>query len=121
PLVFCCVWLASFLSLFYARFAAPTYYPAPSLPDALPISRAREISLRRRGEVLDSRRHVRHLRARRAGLCLSSPGHGRARLRGDGDRQSTRLNSRHVIISYAVVCLKKEKHDSHTRSLVAQI
>src|SRR5690606_39864949 len=32
--------------------------------------------------------------------------HGRAR---GGDRKSTRLNSSHVKISYAVVCLKKKK------------
>src|SRR5438067_7527767 len=28
---------------------------------------------------------------------------------GDGDRKSTRLNSSHVSISYAVFCLKKKK------------
>src|SRR5690606_39443667 len=28
----------------------------------------------------------------------------------DGDRKSTRLNSSHVKISYAVFCLKKKKH-----------
>src|SRR5436309_3721667 len=28
---------------------------------------------------------------------------------GDGDRKSTRLNSSHVKISYAVFCLKKKK------------
>src|SRR5438874_7373898 len=28
---------------------------------------------------------------------------------GDGDRKSTRLNSSHVEISYAVFCLKKKK------------
>src|SRR3989442_7695551 len=30
---------------------------------------------------------------------------------GGGDRKSTRLNSSHVRISYAVFCLKKKKHD----------
>src|SRR5256885_10286838 len=35
------------------------------------------------------------------------------------DRKSTRLNSSHLVISYAVFCLKKKKHsnnsyDSHT-------
>src|SRR5438552_19164297 len=29
---------------------------------------------------------------------------------GVGDRKSTRLNSSHQIISYAVFCLKKKKH-----------
>ena len=27
-----------------------------------------------------------------------------------GDRKSTRLNSSHLVISYAVFCLKKKKH-----------
>src|SRR5690625_6999962 len=31
----------------------------------------------------------------------------------DGDRKSTRLNSSHVAISYAVFCLKKKKKDKH--------
>src|SRR5207253_6441329 len=31
-----------------------------------------------------------------------------ATLRGKGDRKSTRLNSSHVAISYAVFCLKKK-------------
>src|SRR5256885_8222780 len=29
-----------------------------------------------------------------------------------GDRKSTRLNSSHLVISYAVFCLKKKKDDS---------
>src|SRR5256885_3473343 len=29
---------------------------------------------------------------------------------GDEDRKSTRLNSSHLVISYAVFCLKKKKH-----------
>src|SRR5436309_12107610 len=35
--------------------------------------------------------------------------HGGRRLADDGDRKSTRLNSSHVKISYAVFCLKKKK------------
>src|SRR5260221_10113248 len=31
---------------------------------------------------------------------------------GRGDRKSTRLNSSHTVISYAVFCLKKKKHPS---------
>src|SRR2546426_5416419 len=31
------------------------------------------------------------------------------RLRAHGDRKSTRLNSSHLVISYAVFCLKKKK------------
>src|SRR5690606_40095161 len=33
----------------------------------------------------------------------------------DEDRKSTRLNSSHVKISYAVFCLKKKKTKKHTR------
>src|SRR5690625_858723 len=36
-----------------------------------------------------------------------------------GDRKSTRLNSSHVAISYAVFCLKKKKRPSHTPSELA--
>src|SRR5256885_10997330 len=32
------------------------------------------------------------------------------------DRKSTRLNSSHLVISYAVFCLKKKKHHIHTVS-----
>src|SRR2546428_1864274 len=38
---------------------------------------------------------------------------GRAEMRTT-DRKSTRLNSSHDQISYAVFCLKKKKHDKHS-------
>src|SRR5256885_11969133 len=51
-------------------------------------------------------------RAGRAALALR-PSQGR-RPEGvapaDRDRKSTRLNSSHLVISYAVFCLKKKKH-----------
>src|SRR2546427_1027489 len=34
---------------------------------------------------------------------------------GDADRKSTRLNSSHSQISYAVFCLKKKKSNTHTQ------
>src|SRR2546426_6854796 len=40
------------------------------------------------------------------GPFLPPPPHHRA---GDRDRKSTRLNSSHLVISYAVFCLKKKK------------
>src|SRR5438132_6761409 len=33
---------------------------------------------------------------------------------GEGDRKSTRLNSSHTVISYAVFCLKKKKKKART-------
>src|SRR5215208_5712396 len=59
-----------------------------SLHDALPIFVARAQARERQVGV----------RARRDG-----------QLQRDGDRKSTRLNSSHVAISYAVFCLKKKK------------
>src|SRR5690625_6771494 len=34
--------------------------------------------------------------------------------KAEGDRKSTRLNSSHVAISYAVFCLQKKNNKSHT-------
>src|SRR5256885_2694149 len=34
---------------------------------------------------------------------------------GDTDRKSTRLNSSHLVISYAVFCLKKKKNQKRSR------
>src|SRR5256885_3562159 len=34
-----------------------------------------------------------------------------------GDRKSTRLNSSHLVISYAVFCLKKKKQKEHRHAL----
>src|SRR5437868_9013986 len=40
----------------------------------------------------------------------------RADNHGEGDRKSTRLNSSHVSISYAVFCLKKKKTNTNQTS-----
>src|SRR3712207_8320588 len=42
------------------------------------------------------------------GSCLSVGIHANATMRGITDRKSTRLNSSHANISYAVFCLKKK-------------
>src|SRR5256885_3366298 len=39
----------------------------------------------------------------------------------DQDRKSTRLNSSHLVISYAVFCLKKKKRSNHIESLIYMI
>src|SRR5256885_13337265 len=36
------------------------------------------------------------------------------------DRKSTRLNSSHLVISYAVFCLKKKEDEVHRRGLLAR-
>src|SRR5215216_7226732 len=47
---------------------------------------------------------------RRAGRVRGRRGGGGPRRSVPPDRKSTRLNSSHQIISYAVFCLKKKKH-----------
>src|SRR3989454_5407689 len=37
----------------------------------------------------------------------------------DADRKSTRLNSSHLVISYAVFCLKKKKKKNHIDNISA--
>src|SRR5690625_5660135 len=37
------------------------------------------------------------------------------------DRKSTRLNSSHVAISYAVFCLKKKKKDQHHKTQIEEM
>src|SRR5436190_9476810 len=44
------------------------------------------------------------------GLPVAPAGPGRHVLGDDRDRKSTRLNSSHTVISYAVFCLKKKKN-----------
>src|SRR5437764_10304361 len=46
------------------------------------------------------------------GGCGRGLGHRGRRRRGAADRKSTRLNSSHRCISYAVFCLKKKKKTS---------
>src|SRR5256885_6815254 len=40
---------------------------------------------------------------------------------GSIDRKSTRLNSSHLVISYAVFCLKKKKNSSPSEAMKKQI
>src|SRR2546422_3287086 len=70
------------------------------------------------------RSHVAHEHARRIGIepeeadARSRHGgaeHGQLRRHG-GDRKSTRLNSSHGYISYAVFCLKKKKSTRSSRT-----
>src|SRR5215467_15912038 len=86
-----------FLSLYHSVFfffffndTATTEIYTLSLHDALPISRSRP---RPRGYPPPG--------SARRGNLPGTP--------SPGDRKSTRLNSSHLVISYAVFCLKKKK------------
>src|SRR5439155_21082589 len=86
------------LSFFFFNDTATTEIYTLSLHDALPICRA----VRPRGPTAVARSSP---RARpRAGARVASTRRP--------DRKSTRLNSSHVAISYAVFCLKKKKKNN---------
>src|SRR5256885_11021284 len=89
---------------FFFNDTATTEIYTLSLHDALPISRP----------------GGRALPADLRGGGAAAPA---VRLRGHGpaapvyrDRKSTRLNSSHLVISYAVFCLKKKKQRTHSTS-----
>src|SRR2546421_8071114 len=91
-----------FLFFFFNDTATTEIYTL-SLHDALPISQGDRS--RRRYRRLQ---HVSRLLSRRQ---IDGGGAGepeRKRAAGDRDRKSTRLNSSHDQISYAVFCLKKK-------------
>src|SRR5207244_13450965 len=69
------------------------------------LSRRSFVRRRKNEGLLSSRHHAgrRHIRVALAGLLPLSAAGGRLK-----DRKSTRLNSSHQIISYAVFCLKKK-------------
>src|SRR5437870_10330117 len=94
---------------------APDHYTL-SLHDALPISARSGADAGSTGTRVECSRDPRtalgeeHQRAgNQCRLCRARFFH---RLPYREDRKSTRLNSSHVAISYAVFCLKKKKDDS---------
>src|SRR5256885_15102341 len=95
----CSVFTLSFcLFFFFFNDTATTEIYTLSLHDALPISCRRARS--RGGARYTSRGTA-------AARGAAARRHTRAARRGD--RKSTRLNSSHLVISYAVFCLKKKK------------
>src|SRR2546430_5521807 len=91
---------------FFFNDTATTEIYTLSLHDALPISTHGKQQLRRFADDLidpvDGERQRQY--GRQADDDL------RGRRRAPQDRKSTRLNSSHSQISYAVFCLKKKKH-----------
>src|SRR5256885_16921673 len=88
---------------FFFNDTATTEIYTLSLHDALPISFGR-------WEITPLKRNI---QPEDKGLQLTvmlSPGEGRQWQKEFArDRKSTRLNSSHLVISYAVFCLKKKK------------
>src|SRR5699024_12257467 len=95
-----------FSSLLHAT-ATPQIYTL-SLHDALPISASASVPKRSAGSPAASRKTTPD--ASRARTLETSTPLMKLSLRPSTlDRKSTRLNSSHVSISYAVFCLKKKK------------
>src|SRR5437899_11403309 len=101
-----CLDLTPLLSFFFFFFndTAPTEIYTLSLHDALPISRAGPKRPRPQ-RILFPSPMAKGNREGCATRCLLFPGCKMA------DRKSTRLNSSHLGISYAVFCLKKKKNN----------
>src|SRR3712207_7658715 len=98
-------------SFFFFNDTATTEIYTLSLHDALPISRRKRVHQRRPSRGLGDRPvlvvdlDLGHPPLRGEGLQLVAPQPWLDQV----DRKSTRLNSSHANISYAVFCLKKKK------------
>src|SRR3712207_7047360 len=94
--------------VFFFNDTATTEIYTLSLHDALPISEVGVTSeTSSRGNSTPSSSGP---RARRVAASSQSP------RRGARDRKSTRLNSSHANISYAVFCLKKKKKQTKSKT-----
>src|SRR5439155_23535657 len=110
----------SHLSLFFSKSTPPPQIYTLSLHDALPISVQPPADLHHRRHIgvdqlerrpdrlgpFDEQPHRLALGCHRTSDGLPSVGERE-------DRKSTRLNSSHVAISYAVFCLKKKNKRRH--------
>src|SRR5437899_5981026 len=90
--------------LFFFNAPAPSEIYTLSLHDALPILLRLGVAGNRGGE-----------KSKRS-FCKKLPARIWHEPSGDKDRKSTRLNSSHLGISYAVFCLKKKTNITVSRS-----
>src|SRR5262245_62688113 len=100
-----------FFVLIIRRPPRPTLFPYTTLfrSCAVPADRARDDDIGPRAQ---------YGALRNAAARLSAFGRAQRRCDRSGeDRKSTRLNSSHLGISYAVFCLKKKKKNKQTRTL----
>src|SRR5437868_11984180 len=90
-------------------FVISSYPPLLHL-HSFPTRRSSDLALLRRAEREGAGVQMDNAGGRAGGRDM---GHRLDRLRAlhEADRKSTRLNSSHVSISYAVFCLKKKKHN----------
>src|SRR5205807_10060732 len=104
---------------FYNHTPTPKIYTL-SLHDALPILKvSQDDTTYEASRYPGGRRNVGTLAssARVYGCCAPSRSSASASISSttSPDRKSTRLNSSHLVISYAVFCLKKKKQNNNIR------
>src|SRR3712207_7998726 len=104
---------------FFFNDTATTEIYTLSLHDALPISRLGGERARHPPPLC----HARHVARRSVAGSTRDAEHRHEPHRvalgvGGGDRKSTRLNSSHANISYAVFCLKKKKKSIYMYKLL---
>src|SRR3712207_7700404 len=103
--------------VFFFNDTATTEIYTLSLHDALPICRpagSRRTGGPRRAAPRPRGRPGAHSGDGRRDGGRARPGAAAARPTRGSDRKSTRLNSSHANISYAVFCLKKKKKNTKT-------
>src|SRR5205807_8458118 len=104
----CCLYLVVvFFFVFFFTAPSPPEIYTLSLHDALPICRGM-VGHWRWYPLQRNHRRLR-CRCRPVPTVRFPPGFSVC----DSDRKSTRLNSSHLVISYAVFCLKKKKKNIH--------
>src|SRR5690606_41908837 len=113
--------LSHVVVFFYFNDPPTTEIYTLSLHDALPISARTAVITRQQAAALRYEASLARVVTAPATACRG------AQLAGDcslTDRKSTRLNSSHVKISYAVFCLKKkkkkDKHLHHNTEAITQ-
>src|SRR5258705_5577748 len=107
------IWPSLLFSFFFFNDTATTEIYTLSLHDALPICR-----LEKEGDVGEALRQfgAQHLHVFGSGLVPFGLERNQ-----DLDRKSTRLNSSHLGISYAVFCLKKKKRSIRPYRLYSDV
>src|SRR3712207_7457626 len=100
---------------FFFNDTATTEIYTLSLHDALPISDAQHHAAAAEHDDHPRHRAAGHRLAEdlRPGLPAAERHSGPEQLHTGRDRKSTRLNSSHANISYAVFCLKKKKKNTY--------
>src|SRR5256885_9129267 len=89
-----------------------TLFPYPTLFRSLAVAERPPLLDQQRGDDRDDA-HGAILISKPAGEVDQDPGGHAPDIALAVDRKSTRLNSSHLVISYAVFCLKKKKSDYH--------